>query len=293
MSRILAIFFVLIFFSNCSKPVATVNGREITEKEYLMELKDRMLNPQAKAMDELTIKNLTIDSLIDRYLIIEEAVKRGITVNDKELEDRFRSFRSSFSSDEDYKRFLNERKIKESDVKKRLMDQIIVEKFTFSLADIFSVSLDEVEKEYKIRKPVKEPLTVKVSMIEVVNKSEAEKIIRDIKAKSFDRVVSNLNNSGNVAYLKPGWIRVDIFTPEIAEILKNAVPGDIVGPVRKGETWYILKVYEKRPVKYKTFNEAKEEILFELIHKKRLALFDEFLKKKRQESKIIIYGQNL
>lgn len=292
----IAITFILIFLAGCSKPVATVNGRDITEKEYLMELKDRMLNPWSNGLDELTIKNLTIDSLIDRYLILEEASKRGISVTDKEVEERFRKFRTSFMTDGDYERFLSERKINDRDVRKRLRVQMIVEKFTHSLADILSVSLDDVEKEYKIRRPVKKPMTVKLSMIEVINKDKADEIMKDIKLKTFDRVVSKLSelkNAKDITYLKPGWVSIDIFTPEVMEMLKNAGSGVIIGPVKKDETWYIMKVHERRPPQYKTFDEAKEEILFELIHKKRLTLLDEFIKKRREESKIIIYGQRL
>jgi len=58
---------------------------------------------------------------------------------------------------------------------------VVIDKFIVSMADIFSVTLDEVKREYELNKPLLELEMVKVSMIEITEKGLAEDIYDKIK----------------------------------------------------------------------------------------------------------------
>ena len=58
---------------------------------------------------------------------------------------------------------------------------MVIDKFIVSMADIFSVTLDEVKREYELNKPLLELEMVKVSMIEITEKGLAEDIYDKIK----------------------------------------------------------------------------------------------------------------
>jgi len=64
------ILLLLLLIPACSRPVAEVNGKPISKKAYLRELKERKL-AIGNQVDELTIKNIVIDSLIEESLILE------------------------------------------------------------------------------------------------------------------------------------------------------------------------------------------------------------------------------
>lgn len=288
----LILLFLPLLMIACSRPVAEVNGEPINKKDYLRELDERKLSV-GSMVDELTLKNIVIDSLIEERLILSEAKKRNIKVSPEEVEGRYKSFKASFSSEDELRRYIKKLDLNEKALKKRLEEKIIIDKFILSMADLFSISLEDVKRAYETQKPVKSYERVQISMIEFTDKTRSEDVLDDIKRKGFDNVVRDLKDRKDVAIIEPQWVDLSIFPLDIQERLKRTSSGKILGPFEKKGSWYIMKIYEKKPLEYKTFDEAKTEIMFNLLHKKRLSALQQWLKEKKASSKIIIYAERL
>lgn len=289
------ILLLLLLIPACSRPVAEVNGKPISKKAYLRELKERKL-AIGNQVDELTIKNIVIDSLIEESLILEEAKAKNIKATQEEVQNRLRALRQSFKTEEDFKKYLRDLGYNENELKRRLEEKIVIDKFIVSMADIFSVTLDEVKREYELNRPLLEPEMVKVSMIEITEKGLAEDIYEKIKKGSFEEVVKGLRRDEksreNVIITEPQWVRLSVFSPELQDLLRKSRRG-LVGPYERRSSWYIIKIYDKKPPRFKPFDEAKTEIMFALLHKKRLSALQDWLHKKKENSKVVIYAERL
>lgn len=288
----LVLLFLPLLMIACSRPVAEVNGEPINKKDYLRELEERRLFA-GSIVDELTLKNIVIDSLIEERLILSEAGRRNIKVTPEEIESRYKSFKSSFPSEDEFRKYMKRLDLNEKTLKKRLEEKLKIDKFILSMADLFSVSLEEVKKEYQIQKPLKEPEKVKISMMEFTDKVFADNVLNEIKDKGFESVIEKLKDRKDVAVTEPRWITLSLFLMDIQDVLRKAQVGKVIGPFKRNDSWYIIKIYDKKAAQFKTFDEAKTEIMFNLLHKKRLSALQQWLKEKKSSSKIVIYAGRL
>lgn len=285
--------FFLLFSSGCSRPVAVVDGKEVTKKEFLQEFKDRRLSPINEKVDDVTLKNIAINAIIDKYLVLDEVNKRGMIVSESDIENKVSEFKNLFKTKKEFESFLKARNMSENDLRKRIGDTMRYEKFIFSLSSISDISLEDLRNIYEARKPFLRADMVRISMIEVVDYDKAKSIAQQIKKTSFENVVEELSSNGknNVAITKQRWTSLDIFSPDLRQMMEGAPQGAIIGPAKRKNSWYIIKVYEKK--EYKSFDEAKEHIMFELLHEKRLEELEKWLDKRKEKAKIIVYADRL
>ncbi len=293
--EILSFLIILfLFFSyGCSRPVAIVDGKEISKKEFIQEFKDKKLALNNQNVDELTLKNIAIDAIIERYLVLAEADKRGIVVSEKEIENRISEFKKSFKDRKELESFLKARDMKEKDLKKRIGDIMKYERFIYSLSDISDVSFEELRNIYEARRSFLRDDKVRISMIEVLNEDVAKSIRQQTKRASFEEILNRLSSESrsDVFVTKQTWTSIDIFSPDLRQMIQVASVGDVIGPIKRKDSWYIIKVYEKK--EYKTFDEAKQDIMFEILHKKRLSELEKWLQKRKEEVKIVVYAGRL
>lgn len=296
-SQTLLFFVMLVLMGGCSRPVAVVNGKEISKKEYQQYLKDKTLAMDKKATTtgDVIIKNVVLDSLIEKYLVLEEAKKQGLTVSDAEIKRETEKFRTSFKTEDEYRTYLRQRDMKEEDVTERLRSTLITNKFIFSLVDFQSVSFEDIQGRYAMQKPLLNEPMLKVSIIESLDPGNADRILAQIKKTSFEETVETLSTRGGdaVAATKPQWVNTDSFSGELSKILGGMRPQQYVGPIQRNNSWYIIKLYERREKRYKSFDEAKQEIMFQILHEKRLAAMKEWIKKKKETSSITVYAKRL
>ena len=283
----------LFFSSGCSRPVAEVDGKEIAKKEFLQEFKDRRLSSNNKNVDEVTLKNIAINSIIDRCLVLDEAGKRGFAISEKDIENRVLEFKNSFKDKNELEAFLKAREMSEKDLRKRIGDTMKYERFIFSLSGISDVSLEDLRNAYEANKQFLRDDKVRISMIEIVGDDNAKSIAQQIKKTSFERVVERLfsESKNDAAVTKQRWTSLNVFSQDLRQMIEGASQGAVIGPIKRKDSWYIIKVYEKK--EYKSFDEAKEDIMFELLHKKRLVELEKWLEKRKEKAKIIVYADRL
>ena len=97
--------------------VAVVNGRVITEEEFDMEL-GFLFSRMGKPPDDAQlskVKKRALESMINRELLYQEALKNGIKIEDKAVNDRLKTLKGEkLPNEPDFKTRMDEHKISEA-----------------------------------------------------------------------------------------------------------------------------------------------------------------------------------
>jgi parvulin-like peptidyl-prolyl isomerase len=270
--------------------IAEVNGEKVTLKDFKRVKKTRIEEYKAAGakFDEKTIGRTVLDELITKSLILEGATAGKIKVSDNELQAMLSSMKHGMPDGEFEKR-LKKQGLKMKDFIEDLTDQMTIEKFRRSFADMRDVPFEEVKKQYDMgNKPVLSPERMKVREIRLGSEEGARELYSEIKSSSFENVADKLPGAGGAASAEPQWVDAGYFSPVVSKTLKEVPSGKYSSPVRDGTGWHIVKVYERQSAKVATFEEAKERMMINMIEAKRNEAFNKWLMDVQGKAKIKI-----
>lgn len=282
MSIIIVVFVVLIF-SSCNqvndKVVAKVNNENITQSQLNEELN--------KQYGYETLQNL-----INQVLVLQEAKKKNITANEKEIEEEIYKTALNMGGIEKLKDQLKARKVNFNDYKQKVKLDLLLRKLVVS-----ELSDDELRVFYD---NIKGSLPmVEVSFIMVPDKDLANSIIDNLKkGASFEKLSETYSQDpltkdtkGYAGFLLRGDISnaSPTFKALDEAIFKAPKKGDIVGPIEvnyKGQKLYYI-------VKYinvlKSYEEVKPKLQEVLAQQKA----NEYIQKLRKNANIeILYNKD-
>lgn len=283
------------------KIVVIVNDEVITEGEV-----DRILAPiymqykKQYADEELAIKldegrRNVLQKLIQNKLLLSEAKRREIKVEDGELKKRVEEVKKRFPSEEGFQRALAEENITLSEFEKRHKERIMMDKLIeMEIRGRISVSPSEAMDYYESHKnQFEEPKKVKLKSILVkITKErpeeEALKLAKEILARleegaSFGLLAEKYSDgpyaeSGG----EMGWVKEGDLMNEVNELVFALKENEVSGILKTSMGFHIFMVEEKMPSRAKDFNEARaevEQILFDEKIEKHLGQWIEKLKK--------------
>ncbi len=143
---------------------ARVGSVNISEAEFLREMRStedryrQMYGDKYEAVrDQLDLASMTIQSMVDRYLLMDVARRMGIEVSDRELLDKIMSFPSfkradgSFVGEDLYGRILRANQTTPEEFEASLRQELVMEKLQRVLAAGILIPDADVEKEYRRR----------------------------------------------------------------------------------------------------------------------------------------------
>lgn len=141
---------------------ARVGGVSISEAQFLKEMRNTeqryrsMYGEQYdKIRDQLDLASMTIQNMVDRYLLLEEARKMGLGVTDQELLDKITSFPAfkrsdgSFVGEDLYGRILRANQTSPEEFEDGLRQEIILDKVQETLSAGIMIPDADVEQEYR------------------------------------------------------------------------------------------------------------------------------------------------
>ncbi|WP_425446409.1 peptidylprolyl isomerase [Dethiothermospora halolimnae] len=225
-----------------NKVLATVNGKEITEKD--VEALLRGLGPQqAMQFNSEEGKKRLLTELVNQELFYQNALD-----NKFEEEEAF--------------------KVEVENMKVNLLKQYAIRKV---LNDI-SVAPEEVEKYYNDNKEqFKNPESVKASHILVDEEDKAKEILKEINdglsfeegAKKYSKCPSNAKGGDLGSFTRGKMV------PEFEEAAFKMEKGEVSEPVKTQFGYHIIKVTDKQPESMKTFDEVKNQLSQQLVAQKQ------------------------
>jgi foldase protein PrsA len=280
---IIVVIFIVLIFSSCNqssdKVVAKVNNENISQNQLNEELN--------KQYGYETLQNL-----INQVLVLQEAKKKSITVNEKEIEDEIYKTALNMGGIEKLKEQLKARNVNFYDYKQKVKLDLLLRKLVVS-----ELSEDELRVFYD---NIKGSLPmVEVSFIMVPDKDLANSIIDNLKkGASFEKLSETYSQDpltkdtkGYAGFL----LRNDIsnasptFKALDEAIFKAPKKGEIIGPVEvnyKGQKLYYI-------VKYINVLQSYEEVKPKLQEILAQQKSNEYIQKLRKNANIeILYNKD-
>lgn len=127
--------------------VAVINDEDVAGETYNViyaQLKS-FANQSGQDVDQKEIQELTMDSLVDRIVLLQYAKDEGIEVSEKEAEDEIDTIKSE--NEDNYKNILDQFQMSEDGFKEQLRFELTLDKFKEKKIDE-DVSDEEVQEAY-------------------------------------------------------------------------------------------------------------------------------------------------
>jgi peptidyl-prolyl cis-trans isomerase C len=287
---------------------AIVNGVVIQEEEVnrgLLYHQQRLLATTGQVIRPdmmMEARKMVLENLIDRELLYQQSRKKGIVINDAQVNEQLDGLKKQYPSEQAFKDSMAEDHLSEDTVKSRIKMNLAVQKF---VEKEFGGKVDVSEGEAKAfydENPeyFTQPESIRASGIlikvdpkfEPAKKEEARKKLEDIQkrvqkgedfailAKDFSQDASAAQG-GDLGIIPRG--RMPKALDDAAFSLK---PGEVSGVVETEMGFHLIKVQEKKPEKVIPFKDAEEKIRQHLADQKVKQRVDEYLSELKKTAKI-------
>jgi peptidyl-prolyl cis-trans isomerase C len=293
---------------DAKSPVAIVNGTAIERFTYDREMnlyKQRLARSgrQLSESDNKDAEKALLDDLINRELLYQESVKKGIKIETKAVDDQYAAIRERYPDDAKFKEVLERMNLDEAMLKVQIGHQTAVQQLIESqISPKVTIKDDETKAFYDANPSFfKTPEQVKASHILIkfdpktadeAKKTSAKKSLtaakeRLTKGEDFAALAKEISddpskaNDGDLGYFRRGQM-VKPFEDAAFSLQPNAV-SDIV------ETqfgYHLIKVYDKKPEGVLAFDEVKDRIAQQLREDKLKQEVMEYIKELRKSAKI-------
>lgn len=300
----LAIFLLGCNSNKSSNPIAEVNGEKITQGDFdnlyaviKADYETSQAVPLDDSKDATIIKNLktnTYDNLVLQKLIRQDALKKGIKVDSKELDNYIKYIKDSKNqtSTDGFKNFLTETKFTEAGLRQYLETQQLNSKLAEKITAKETVSDTQIRKYYdENQTEFQDPGGIQIYHILVADEKLAQEIINQLEqgadfatlTKQYSTDTSNKDQGGDL-----GIVNAD--TKLVAEFKTAALalkPGEITKkPVKSEFGYHIIKAGEKKAASLKTFEAAQADLKIKLEKEQKDKVYNDYLTKLKKDAKI-------
>lgn len=212
-----------------SAVLATVNGENITEKDYQHYLQLRQTRQEPIA-DKDKERKIVLDEMVDRVLLSQRAVEQKL---DQDPEVYY--------------------------LLKRLRENVLVQAAIRNMLKEGPVSDDELKARFEKEAANTHKTEYQVRHVLVKTEEEAKAAIKQLKGganfatvakqKSID--VQSGKNGGSI-----GWVNQGMVVPEFFDAVTKLEKGALTSePVKSDFGWHVIKVEDTRPATIPTFEQ--------------------------------------
>lgn len=285
---------------------AIVNGKPIPMSEYEagIEQLNRQVAMTGKAPDEkemATMKQRVLDNLITRELLKQEVEKKGIKVDEAEVNAQLESIKKG-TSPEDFARSLQQMNMTEQALKEHFATQLAIKKLVDTELGSKVVVTDADAKAFYDGNPevFKTPPMVRASHILVKvdknatpeDKAKALEKIKGIQKRiaggeDFAKVAKEVSdcpskeNGGDLNFFQKGQM-----VPPFENAAFSMKPGQTSDIVETEFGYHIIKVTDKKDQSTVSFEEIKPRIIQHLKSEKVSQEFPKYVETLKSKSKI-------
>ena len=272
--------------------VITVGKRVITLEEYDKTLARHVAGELEGADDEelSAIKKSVVAQLIDEALILDAAIRLGLTVSDEELAEEISGIKEA-SGDGDFDSMVTEHYSTMEEWKDEIRRKVMIRKCIETVIgpkiavteDIARQYYDSHLKDYTI------PRQVRARMILVATEEEARNIRKGLTVKDFAEVAKEVSISpesssgGDLGYFGRGEM-----PKEFEDVVFNLQVGRISRVIKTGYGYHIFLVEARRRGGRLKFAEVKERIAAQLRMERGEVEFNDWILALREEKRIEI-----
>ncbi|NIM03874.1 hypothetical protein GTN66_07005 [bacterium] len=289
------------------KTVATVDGEMILMSEYerrakpVIEEYEKFLTGPDKEIKIKELKDKILEQMIDEKILIQEAKRKKVKVNSKEIQDGIGEIRKRFGTEEEYNQELVRQGLSEGKFREQVKEQLMVIKLIDQeiKAKVVSPTDSEIENFYKQNESeMVEPEQVRARHIlikvdENTDKKKALKRIRDILREvkkgetSFAELAKKYSEGpsaprgGDLGFFIRGQM-VRKFE-EAAFALKV---GEISDVVETEYGYHIIQCIEKKASEKKSLEEVRDYLRNFIFQKRMEEQYEKWLRTLRDKASI-------
>lgn len=294
-------FLLLFLLTGCwqQKPspmlatVALVNDEPITLQELQSEVSDSKEKVsqalEATPQEREELKRRTLEQLIERKMLLQEAKRLKIDLTEGEMLERLAEIRDNMD-EEAFLRFLAERKLTKESWEASARETLLIEKLLNQLVgDQISLPDEELMQYYNGHlEEWRMPEQVKLRQALVPTEAEAAAVKTSL-AEGADFVETARRHAqsaefgdGDLGY------RTAAELPAEFEPLFKAEIGSVSGVIKTPFGFHVVRVEDRQPARTLPFEEVKERIYQTLLEEKRELLFARWFENVRRKTEVKI-----
>ncbi|MBW2965935.1 peptidylprolyl isomerase [Candidatus Woesearchaeota archaeon] len=277
--------------------VAVVNDVKITAEEL-----DKHYNfiffimGYPEEYKQIITKDAILEQLINEKLLLEEAAKQGIDVDNEDVDKRIKEMlNQNLLTEEQFKDRLSEGGFSFDDFENYFKNQLVMSEFlNETLFSEIEISDSEIEEYYEKNKEsyIAKEEQIRARHILIETEEEAQDILKELrKGVDFAELAEERSigpssaRGGDLGFFSKGTM-----VKEFEDAVFDLRIGGISDPIKTDFGWHVIK----RESDIISFEEAKESIKNILLVEKQKKAFENYLTKLKANSEILIdYGNGL
>ncbi len=290
---------------------ADVNGEKITVAELnrridAVKASDPALQASTpQATDALKeVRAQMLDDLVTIKLLGQEARRRKIVTPAKDVDDSVGQLKAQFKSDADFNTWLGESGVTQTDVRKRISDELAMDELTKQITGDVTVSDADISAFYRAH-PTDFTINaaVKARHILLAVNPNAPAADKEAVRKRAQNLINQLKKGGDFATLAKTYsddpsnkdIGGELPVFERGRMVKpfedaafGAKEGAVVGPIETQYGMHIVKIDKVLPQKVVDYNEVKNDprLRAVILRDKKQEKFDAFVAGLKASAKI-------
>ena len=290
-------------FSFGDKILVVVNDEVVTQADL-----DVALTPVVSELkkefsgDELTAKieetrNEFLNQMMEDKLILQEAKRRGVVVDESEINERLKDVQMKFPSTGDFNDEIERIGLTMAILRNRYKEQLMMAKLvTHEVKDKVVVTPAEISDYYaKHSEELKSPDSVHLKNImirfdeattESLAKQKADDVCRLIKeGRDFSDLAKQYSQGakaaegGDLGFIPKGQMR-----EEFDKVIFTLKPGETSSPIKTDTGYYIFKVEEKKEPYLRPLSEVRDEIENTIFRDKAQKRYNEWIAKLKRDA---------
>ncbi len=273
-------------------PVARVNGTPITLQEFENALREADLEEIAHRKDEgaREVREEVLRRLIEQRLLLNEARRLGIQVEEKEVNETVEKVRADYT-EQTFGEMLEEKRLTFERWREEIREQLLIEKLVNQeVEQKIDVTEEEARRYYEQHPQMfQRPEEVRVRHIVLPDFRKAEQVRKQLLAGAdFIRTAIESSISpdktvgGDLGFFSRGQM------PAEFDVTFSLKPGQISPIVKSVYGYHIFRVEAKRPPRTLSFKEVHDSIRSTIFQEKRDRAFAEWVGTLRARTSIWI-----
>ncbi|MFB0527478.1 MAG: peptidylprolyl isomerase [bacterium] len=289
------------------KTVATVDGDVILMSEYekrakpVIEEYEKLLTGPDREIRIKELKEKILEQMIDEKILIHEAKKKEVRVNNKEIQDGIGEIRKRFGTEEEYNQELAKQGLSEGKFREQVKEQLMIIKLIDQevKAKVVPPTDSEIEDFYKQNESeMVEPEQVRVRHIlikvdENTDKKKALGRIREIlkEVKKGETSFAELAKKYSEGPAAPrggdlGFFIRGQMVPKFEEAAFALNVGEISNVVETEYGYHIIQCIEKKASEKKSLEEIQDYLRNFIFQKRMEERYEKWLRGLRDKASI-------
>lgn len=275
--------------------VARVNGEPVTRDELQRMLADpleqRLLQQELGVQDpdSKELERLALRKLIHRRLLLQEAVRRNISVSEQDLDQAIAELRRRFKDLKSFAAWMQERGLNDQSLFERVRADMLTDRVRAALAEGVRLTGEQVQEYYEAHKEeLKTAGDVRLRIIAVKDKAAAEEVLAALKKGEDFAALARKRSLGLRAAQggDTGWVKPRTLPPPLRKAVGTLKSGETSGLLQRGAEYLIVRLVGRRPAQTISLAEARPEIERRLLAAKRREAVQAWLTEQEKRSSI-------